>query len=432
MVKKIGIGIIAAVFLTGVLVFAAESQHFNGFQKDLRAVFKGILSPRQISTLMDFRRAHEEEFRGKGAERPDFFKTWKELELSEEQQNQLLRIAGDTVDTSHPYLMTAIETGSELKRKVLEADPQDPAINRLSVRLGTEIGEIFWNLALLHNQVKSVLTPEQVRILDQLHSQRGLRMRSVNQALPEMVEELAALWTELKLTPTQADALGAAHKLITRYRQNQHVKQHDEWRTDIAKILTPGQLVLADRFHDKLIAEGSFHFLKRGEERERFQDELGLTGEQKIKLVQTLLDRRTRIVPCIQSIMNAAGGLREQVHADKPNRGALLDAAARLGDAIGQAAGVGAGLMADAREVLTTEQMDLVKRQISNGFDRRLEHARILPAKFHELIGFFNELDLNSEQKDQVVKLITEKHAARRTGRHRMGRVYLDGPEISQ
>ncbi len=170
MVKKIGLGIVAAIIVIGVTVYAADSRHFNGLQKDIRTVFKGILSPRQISTLMDFRRDHAEKFHRKADARPDLFKTWKELDLSEEQQGQLIKIAGDLVDKTHPYLMTMIETGAELKRKVLDVNvlclndgnPHHPAINQLSTRLGTQIGEISWNLALARSQVRSLLTPEQI------------------------------------------------------------------------------------------------------------------------------------------------------------------------------------------------------------------------------------------------------------------------------
>jgi Spy/CpxP family protein refolding chaperone len=424
MAKKIGLGIIAAMIVIGVTVFAADSRHFIGLQQDIRTVLKGILSPEQISTLMDFRRDHGERFHWKERERPDLFKTWKELNLNEEQQERLLKIAGDLVDKTYPYLMTMIETGSELKRKVLDGDPYHPAINQLSAQLGTEIGEIFWNLALVHSQARSVLTPEQIEIMEQHRSKRDLRQKGVTDALPDMAEDLAALWSGLKLKPNQVDALEAAHRLITRYRQNQHIKQHDEWRADIVKILTPEQLAVADRFHEKQVAEGGAHFLKMGEERERFHDELGLTGEQKIKLVEIALDRRARIVPSIQNIMNAAEMLREQVHSDIPDRGALMAAASRLGDAIGQAAAVGSELMVDAREVLTKEQMDLLEGHIKNHLDQHLEQARIMPTKLHELIAFLNELNLAPEQKDQVVKLIAEKHEAQRAKHHGMKRVF--------
>jgi Spy/CpxP family protein refolding chaperone len=432
MVKKIGLGIVAAIIVIGMTVYAADSRHFGGLQEDIRTVFKAILSPRQISTLMDFRRDHHDKFHWKAGERPDLFETWKQLDLSEEQQGQLLKIAGDLLDKAHPYLMTMIETGAELKGKVLdpnilcitEGNPRHPAINQLSAQLATEIGEISWNLALARNQVRSVLTPEQIEIMEQHHGKHDLRTKSVIDILPGMAEDLAALWSELKLTPNQADALEAAHRFITKYRQNQHIKQHDEWRTDIAKILTPEQVAVADRFHEQLVPEGGAHFLRRGEERERFLDELGLTGDQKIRLVQIALDRRARIVPAIQGVMNAAGALREQVHADMPDRSALIAAAARLGDAIGQAACVGAEVTAGAREVLTTEQMDVLNKHINKHFDQHLEHARIMPAKLHALTDFVDELGLTPDQKDQVVKLIAEKHEARGARHHGMKRAF--------
>jgi Spy/CpxP family protein refolding chaperone len=423
MTKKIGWGIVLAIIVIGVTVFAADNRHLSDIQKDIGMVLKGILSPQQISTLINFRRGHAEKFHWKVGGPPDLFKTWKELDLSEEQQEQLMRIAGTLVDKTHPYLMTIIETGGELKRKVLESNPKDPEINQLSMRLGAEIGEALWNLTLVHHQARSVLTLGQTEIMEKHRSEHDLHLKSTIQALPDIAEDLAALWSGLKLTPNQVDALEAVHRVVTRYRQDQHAKRHDEWRADIAKILTSEQLVVADRFHEKEAAERSAHFLKIAEERERFHDELGLTGEQKIKLVQIALDRRAQIVQAIQNVANAAGGLRQQVHADIPDRGALMTAAAGFGDAIGHAAAVGAELVADAKEVLTTEQMDLLKSYINQHLNQHLQQVRIMPAKFHELIDLFDGLKLTPEQKDRIVKQIAEKHKEQRAKHRGMKRV---------
>ncbi len=414
MAKKIGWGIAVAIMAIGVTAFAADSRHFSGIQKDIRAVLAGILSPQQMKTLMDFKRIHEEKFPRKPGERPDLFATWKELDLSREQQAQVLKTAGDLVDKIHPSLTAVMETGSGLKRKVLDADPDHAAIKQLSTQLGKEIGEICWNAALSRSQMRSVLTSEQIEIMERLRRQHDLRRKGAIDALPGMAEDFAALWDKLKLTPKQADALSAAHRLIARYRQNQRTARRDEWRADVAKILTSEQVSVVDRFHEKHAAAGGADFLKMREERERFQDELGLTGEQKIKLVRIALDSRARIIPVIQDVMTAAQGLREQVHADIPDRSTLMAAAARLGDAFGQAAGFGAGLIADAREVLTPEQIDLVKEHIARVSDQHLEHAGLLPAKVHEWIAFLHELGLSPMQKDQVVKLISEKHETQR------------------
>ena len=417
MTKKIGWGIVAAIVVIGVTVFAADALNFRDLQKDIRTVLNGILSPQQISTLIDFRRDHAEKFHWKAGEPADLFQTWKDLYLTEGQQEELVRIADTLVDKTHPYLMTVIETGSGLKRKVLDGDPYDQEIKQLSTRLGTEIGETLWNLALVHSQARTVLTPEQIEIMEQHRSKHDLHLKNAIQTLPVMAEDLAVLWSDLKLTPNQVNALEAVHRVVTRYRQDQLVKRHDEWRADIAKILTPEQLAIADRFHEKQVADHRAYFLKRAEERERFRNELGLTGEQKIKLIQIALDRRARIIQAIQDISNAAEELRKQVHSDIPDRGTLMAAAAGLGDAIGYAAVFGAEFMADAKAVLTTEQLDLLQSHINHRLDQHLEHARIVPAKFHELIGFLDELNLTPEQKDQIVKWIAEKHKEQR-GKH--------------
>jgi hypothetical protein len=101
-----------------------------------------------------------------------------------------------------------------------------------------------------------------------------------------------------------------------------------------------------------------------------------------------------------------------------------MAAASRLGDAIGQAACVGVEFIGDAREVLTTEQMNLLERHIENYLDQHLDHVRIMPAKVHELIDFFGELNLTPGQKGQVLKLIAEKHATHRARHHGMKRIF--------
>ena len=272
MAKKIGLGMAAVVIVIGVTVFAADRLYFIGLQKDIRTIIQGILSPGQISTLIDFRRKQVEKFEPKEGEPPDLFQTWKKLDLTEEQQKQLLKIADGLADEVHPYLMAAIETASELTRKVLEGDSLDPEINPLSARLGSELGEIFWNLARARSGAKAVLTAKQIEIMEQHRSEHDLRMKGLIRDLPGMAEDLAALWTALQLTPNQADALETVHRLIMRYVQNEQVKQHNEMRADMAKILTADQLALADRFHERQIGKTGRILLQMGEERERFLD----------------------------------------------------------------------------------------------------------------------------------------------------------------
>ncbi len=418
MAKKIGLGVVGLILMVGVTVLAADTGYFGDLPKDLTTVVKGILSPQQISVLMNFRRGHAKHFQAKGTERPDLFKTWKQLNLTEAQQKQLLKMAADSVDQVNPYLMPVVATGIELKRKVFEGDPDDPAINQLSAQLGKEMGEVLWQIALMHNQAKSILAADQIILLEQLRSEHGLRLETKINGLPEMAEQLATLWSELHLTPDQADGLAAAHRLLATHRRDQHLEQHNEWKAEIQKILTAEQVSMVDKFHEQQVAQGRADFLKTSDERARFSQDLGLTGEQKIKLVQIALDRRTQIVPAIQDLVKAAANVRDQLHRDTPDRGDLLTAAAILGDAIGRAAGVGAGLMAEVKQVLTTEQTELLGSYINNQLDRHVEHVRIMPLKVRQAVDLIDELGLTADQKDQIVKWIAEKHQVRNATKH--------------
>jgi hypothetical protein len=254
-------------------------------------------------------------------------------------------------------------------------------------------------------------------------SERDLRMKGLIRDLPGIAEDFAALWTDLQLTSNQADALATVHRLIARKMKNEQVRQHDEMRADMAKILTADQRVLADRFFERRIGDRAVWY-QTGEERERFLEALGLTGDQKIKLVRVVFDHRTAIVPSLQDVLNAVGRLREQVDAEVLDRSALMAATAELGHVIGRAAGSGAELIADLNEVLTTEQTDLVREHINSLFGHHFEHARRMPVKVHELIDFLRELGLTPGQKDQVVKRIAETHRAQWTRHEEMKRLF--------
>jgi Spy/CpxP family protein refolding chaperone len=268
-----------------------------------------------------------------------------------------------------------------------------------------------WKATLVHTDARAVLIPEQIKIFDQHRAGRRSPAKSAIDALPELADELATLWSKLELSPNQVDALGVVLKFVMRHKHSQHRERHEDVRADIEKILTPEQWAIAVRFHDGHVAEFEARFLKMAEERERFHDALDLTGEQKIEVVRIVLGDRARIASVIREVAVAAKGLHEAAHGEPPDRAAAVAAGERFGDAMGHAAALGAGLVASARDVLTQEQMDVLQTHVNRHLQGHLEHARIIPARVHEVIGFLNELNLTAEQKDRIVALIAEKHA---------------------
>lgn len=79
----------------------------------------GILSPEQIGNLIGFKNNCEEKYTFKEGRHPAPLEMWRSLDLTEAQQDQLLGIVDERIDTIHPLAMQVLETGVQLKKAVL-------------------------------------------------------------------------------------------------------------------------------------------------------------------------------------------------------------------------------------------------------------------------------------------------------------------------
>ncbi|MEW5803878.1 MAG: hypothetical protein AB1847_17425 [bacterium] len=408
MAKKIGLSIAVLSLAACITILVTPKQGLSNFGQDIKTLIRGILSPSQIGTLISFRSDFKEKYQSLKGEHPDPVKIWQELQLSEEQQEQLLGVADSRVEVIHPAFMTLLETGRDVSRILLAADPANPEIAVISQRLGQQIQELAWNLALTHKEGEVLLTKDQRECLYTLHNEHNLNAVKRMDSLPAIGDDLAAFWEKLGISAKQVDALGVLHKFFAQKKVKQFGEAHAELHEKIQNLLTPRQQQLAETFYEKYFPAGWDHLQKKALERELLHEELQLSGEQKIRLIQIMLSNRQKIVSALQELRQAAFGLHEAVRAETLDRPNVMEAAQVVAAAIRQSLSTGASLIAEANQVLQPRQTEFLASHISSWWDDHLESAQTLPQKVHDLADLLEELELSSAQKEKIIALVAE------------------------
>ncbi len=90
-------------------------------------------------------------------------------------------------------------------------------------------------------------------------------------------------------------------------------------------------------------------------------DELDVTDEQKAELHGILVGRKVEMKPLVGELVRRKRALYHAVIAEQPDEAAIRREAAGLGDAVGDLAVAMAGVAGEARQVLTPEQVTLLK-----------------------------------------------------------------------
>lgn len=99
------------------------------------------------------------------------------------------------------------------------------------------------------------------------------------------------------------------------------------------------------------------------------RSELDITPEQRQQLIAKLKPHREDVVTAVRDMHAARTALASAVTADAPNEAAIRAAAEKLGKEIGDAAVVVSGVVADARKVLTDEQVKKIQAARADSLD---------------------------------------------------------------
>jgi Spy/CpxP family protein refolding chaperone len=412
------IGSVALAVVVGAMGLAAglsNNDSVREARQRVMKVVKGTLTPTQFETLMDFRKAHRGEMEKRmEVKHPDPAELWRELDLTEDQQDRLLDVAASNVDDMAPVLEAARAEGALLKDAVLAGDPSNPELMALSDGLGDRIGDAAVAMAGLHQEIRAVLTPAQMAVLETRREKHDQFVVEALTEMPDRVEEVAGLWDNLALTPAQVDALDEIHGIMPGLMHRRHRAEMKEFRKDLAGVLGPDQLAVVDRVHDEHRAEAKDHRQARREARERLHAQLALTGEQKIAIVEIVKDNRNDLVPAVMLLAAAGMDLHDRVLAETTDETSIRLAADNLAETIGVTSTLAAQLVADLKTVLTPEQFAVIEQAVRDHDEQAKRRVAEIPARVHGLIGVLDELALSPEQKDAIVDRIEKKHHERR------------------
>lgn len=403
-----------------VSVFVAQAMISDNIKSDIKTALHGILSPGQIGTLMDFKKDCTDKYTFTAHHRSAPFELWRSLDLTEDQQEQLLAMVDEDVDSILPYMMQVLETGVQLKKTVLSGGADASGIDGLADRLGEQIGEAAWNLAQLRAEAMAVLTREQQDLISQHGSEHRRAAQTFLDQLPDFSNDLFALWNDLQLAPNQMDALTAVHNLARCCKRGGTLKSHENLKTEVETVLSPAQSSVLEDFHAAGISEFGPGFHEILSERESLFKELDLSGEQKIELANLLLDKRKEVGEALQDVADAVFILHDAIHDDAPDSGMIKEAAEDLGNAVGRAAHTAAVVVGDARGILTPEQSDLLDSHMEMYFEEHLAQVRNLPGRIHAVFDLLQTLDLTPEQKEQIMNILVDHHELGHSGHRRL------------
>jgi len=400
--KGIIIGVVIAAALAGALTVVAVVSP----DAEVMRILKGALSPAQLGALLEFRQAHQAEMQARLAERDNPAQLWRELALTEDQQDRLLDVLAMNVDEVSFEVLKAQASGAALRRAVFAGVPDSPDLKTASDQLGKDIGDAAVAAALALADARSILTPAQIALLEARKAEHDGRLQEELDRMPARVEELVGLWSTLALSPGQVDALSSIHDLMPGIMRDRHKKERREFRDALATILNARQQKLVDRFHAQ--ARPDKH-ARRLEDRKLFEQELALGGAQKVLLVNLLIGRRESLENSAKLLVAAGLDLRDQVLAVPCDEAAIRQSADRLAEIIGSCSSLAAEMVADARKILSDRQFAVIAKAAAENDTAIAQHLGDISARVHKLIAFLDELALTPEQQKAVVDLIEKK-----------------------
>jgi len=92
---------------------------------------------------------------------------------------------------------------------------------------------------------------------------------------------------------------------------------------------------------------------------------LDVTPDQRIQLMGIAKKHRPEMAPAVRTVTSNMEKLRDAVIADSPDEKAIRTQAAELGKAIGDAAVLASKGIHDAKGIMTADQLELIKKFIS-------------------------------------------------------------------
>ena len=176
----------------------------------------------------------------------------------------------------------------------------------------------------------------------------------------------------------------------------------------IKQALTPAQIrVILD--YIKAHKDEARDMLQKGiaqhDKDQAFMKALNITPAQEDKLAGIAASRIEQIKPLADSLYASGVALERAVLAQQPNPAGIRSAALDLGQDIGAAALVATGMVKEARQVLTPDQVSLIENKIKEADAQGRAEMDKMPARADEGFTVVKAVDITPEQITGIIKL---------------------------
>ena len=136
-----------------------------------------------------------------------------------------------------------------------------------------------------------------------------------------------------------------------------------------------------------------------------FMKALNITPAQEDKLVGIAAARIDQIKPITDSLYGGGVALERSLLADSPNPSVIRSASLELGQDIGTVALVATGMVREARQVLSADQISLIEGKLKEADAQGKVELDKMPARADEIIALVKALDVTPGQVTGAIKL---------------------------
>ena len=399
--------ILISFMLTGG---AAKSQPNSKEHEQGMNILKQALTPAQIKVIRDFAKAHRAERRQaleKSLEWDEaILKALDDFNLSEDQEKKLIEIVSSRVDLLVPTVEPLMNDGITLRNAVIADEIDEQEILDLSAQLSADIGQAAITVSAMVQEARQILTPDQLAIIEGLY-QKALAEDQVSpEEMSEQMDEALAFYQALDIRPEQIDLLITLGKPLKKMQEERQKREEQRIWRKLGKILTEEQIGILKAYIEPRKQEMEEKGPAEEEKALELWYEFGITKDQMDELVELLAGEKEDIIATSQATAQASEALRDAVLAQNPDSAKILEAAGLLGDSIGGAALLAGKMAAQAKQILTPEQLQLLLSQLEPGDAEMRTHLSEAPNELQSLLNLYDQLNLTPEQKAKLLDWI--------------------------
>jgi Spy/CpxP family protein refolding chaperone len=399
-------GAIVVVLLAGAGVGVAEYVRHN----PMLAMLGKVLTPAQLTTLKDFRKAHRQEMMKRRGEHGDEMEAaHAKLSLSDDQEDKLLNLVSDN-ETKIVSGVEPLLADEQAIREAVSAPVADPEkFKSLGATLGKDLGDVGVLAAGLIKQGRAMLTPEQNAALDTIQKIHAEGAKQRISEIPARSDELVGLWKDLNLSSDQllaiSDLAGPAGDLM-QTRGRVHAEKRE---ARMREVLTGDQMDIIKAYQDEAGPAMHERMHERMLEAAALIKKLNLSQDQLDQLTKLIADRQPVLQPALTKMADAGFALRQAVLAPAPDEAAIRKAARAVGDAVAQALPLYADLIGAGRGMLKPEQTAAINDFVIVHEGRFHEFVLDFPTRFETRLQLRDDLNLTTEQREAMRQMRQER-----------------------